>query len=54
MLVWDRAVIDYRFLQKAKDQAGIYFVTRPKSNSKLTRVGFNDIAPRPLNPPCPG
>ena len=49
MLVWDRAVIDYRFLQKAKDQAGIYFVTRPKSNSKLTRVGFNDIAPTPVN-----
>ena len=33
ILVRDRAVIDYRFLQKAKDQAGLYFITRPKSNS---------------------
>ena len=49
ILVWDRAVIDYRFLQKAKDQAGLYFVTRPKSNSNLTRAGFNDIAPTPVN-----
>lgn len=48
-LVWDRTVIDYRFLQKAKDQAWIYFVTSPKSNSKLTPTGFNDIAPTPIN-----
>ena len=49
ILVWDRAIIDYRYLQKAKDQAGIYFITRPKSNSKFTRVGFNTIAPTPVN-----
>ena len=49
ILVRDRAVIDYRFLQKAKDQAGLYFVTRPKSNSNFTSVGFNDIAPTSVN-----
>lgn len=49
ILVWDRAIIDYRFLQKAKDQAGLYFITRPKSNSNLTRVGFQGIAPTPVN-----
>ena len=49
ILVWDRAIMDYRFLQKAKDQAGLYFITRPKSNSNLTRVGFQDIAPTPVN-----
>jgi uncharacterized protein YdeI (YjbR/CyaY-like superfamily) len=49
ILVWDRAIIDYRFLQKVKDQAGLYFITRPKSNSNLTRSGLNDIAPIPAN-----
>lgn len=49
LLVWDRAIIDYRFLQKAKDQAGIYFVTRDKSNSNLTRVGLRSVAPIPVN-----
>ena len=47
--MWDRAIIDYRFLQKVKDQGGLYFITRPKSNSNLTRVGFQDIAPTPVN-----
>ena len=49
ILVWDRAIIDYRFLQKVKDQGGLYFITRPKSNSNLTRSGLNDIAPVPVN-----
>lgn len=49
ILVWDRAIIDYRYLQKAKDQAGIYFITRPKSNSNLTRVAYLDIAPTAVN-----
>jgi hypothetical protein len=49
ILVWDRAIIDYGYLQKAKDQAGIYFITRPKSNSNLTRVAYQDIAPTPVN-----
>jgi hypothetical protein len=49
ILVWDRAIIDYRYLQKAKDQAGIYFITRPKSNSNLTRVAYQDIAPTAVN-----
>ena len=47
--MWDRAIIDYRFLQKVKDQGGLYFITRPKSNSSLTRSGFHDIAPIPAN-----
>ena len=49
ILVWDRTIIDYRFLQKVKDQGGLYFITRPKSNSNLTRVGFQDITPTPVN-----
>ena len=49
ILVWDRAIIDYRYLQKAKDQAGIYFITRPKSNSNLTGVAYQDIAPITVN-----
>ena len=49
ILVWDRAIIDYRYLQKAKDQAGIYCITRPKSNSNLTRVAYLDIAPTAVN-----
>lgn len=49
ILVWDRAIIDYRFLQKVKDQGGLHFITRPKSNSNLTRSGFRDIAPGPVN-----
>ena len=49
IVVWDRAIIDYRHLQKAKDQAGIYFITRPKSNSNLTRVAYQDIAPTAVN-----
>lgn len=49
ILVWDRAVIDYQFLQKAKDQAGIYFITRPKSNSNFIRTAFNPVAPTPVN-----
>ena len=49
ILVWDRAIIDYRFLRKVKDQGGLYFATRPKSNSNLTRSGINDIAPIPVN-----
>ena len=49
ILVWDRAIIDYRFLQKVKDQGGLYSITRPKSNSNLTRSGFNDIASIAVN-----
>ena len=49
ILVWDRAIIDYRFLQKVKDQGGLYFITRPKSNSNLTRSGLNDIVLLPVN-----
>ena len=43
------AAYDYRFFQKAKDQAGLSFIIRPKSNSNLTRTGFNHIAPTPVN-----
>ena len=49
ILVWDRAIIAYRFLQKVKDQGGLYFITRPKSNSSFTRSGLDDIAPIPVN-----
>ena len=49
ILVWDRAIIDYCYLQKAKDQAGIYFITRPKSNCSFIRTAFNPVAPTPVN-----
>lgn len=41
IIAWDRAMLDFAWWQKAKDQKGLYFVTRPKSNTQLTRTGFN-------------
>ena len=32
LLIWDRAVIDFAFWNKCKDQRGIYFVTSTKDN----------------------
>ena len=49
ILVLDRVIIDYRFLQKGKDHGGHYTITRPESNSNLIRSGFHDIAPFPVN-----
>jgi len=40
LIAWDRAALDFGFWQKAKDTAGLYFVSRPKSNTALTRCGF--------------
>ena len=37
---YDRAVLDFRFWQKARDTAGLYFVSRPKSNTNLVRGGL--------------
>lgn len=42
IIAWDRAIIDFAWWQKAKDQKGLYVVTRPKSNTQLTRCGFRE------------
>jgi hypothetical protein len=36
LLGWDRAAIDFAFWQRAKATSGLYFVSREKSNMKLT------------------
>jgi len=40
LTVYDRAILDYPLWQKAKDTAGLYFVSRPKSNTNLMKCGF--------------
>ena len=42
IMAYDRAILDYRFWQKAKDTAGLYFVSRPKCNTNLLRGGFTE------------
>ena len=50
IIVWDRAIIDFEWWQAARNSKGLYFVTRPKSNTALTRVGFNEYNPAdPVN-----
>ena len=45
IVCWDRAIIDFAWWQKGKDTKGLYFITRPKSNTQLTRTGFNEYDP---------
>ncbi len=40
LIAYDRAILDYPLWQKAKDTAGLYFVSRPKSNTNLMKCGF--------------
>jgi len=40
IIAYDRAILDYQLWQKAKDTAGLYFVSRPKANTALMRCGF--------------
>ena len=40
IIAYDRAILDYLLWQHAKDTAGLYFVSRPKSNTSLTKCGF--------------
>lgn len=40
IVAYDRVILDYHYWQKAKDTAGLYFVSRPKSNTALMRCGF--------------
>ena len=40
MITYDRAVLDYRFWQKGRDTAGLYFVSRSNSHTNLMRSGF--------------
>lgn len=39
ILAWDKAGIDFTFWRKAKMSSGLYFISREKSNMKLTRCG---------------
>lgn len=43
LLSYDRVVLDFRFWQNAKDTRGLYFVSRPKSNTALMRCGFRPV-----------
>lgn len=50
ILTWDRAVLDFALWQNAKDTAGLYFVSRPKSNTALMRCGIRAVdAADPVN-----
>ena len=50
ILTGDRAVLDFALWQKAKDTAGLYFVSRPKSNTALMRCGIRAVdAADPVN-----
>lgn len=50
IVVWDRAMLDFAWWQDGKNLKGLYFVTRPKSNTQLTRSGFNSYdAADPVN-----
>ena len=42
IVCWDRAIIDFAWWQKGKDTKGLYIITRPKSNTQLTRTGYNE------------
>ncbi len=39
IIAWDKAGIDFRFWQKVKQSAGVYFISCEKKNMKLTRCG---------------
>ncbi|NJM37921.1 MAG: hypothetical protein HC845_08755 [Akkermansiaceae bacterium] len=41
LYAWDKACIDYRLWSQLKHTAGIYFITREKSNSIATVCGDN-------------
>lgn len=40
IMAYDRAILDFRLWQNAKDTSGLYFVSRPKSNTNLMKCGF--------------
>jgi len=43
ILAWDKAGIDFSFWQKAKNTAGLYFLSLEKSNMKLIRCGHRSF-----------
>jgi len=40
IIAWDKAGIDFRFWQKLKQSAGLYFISCEKKNMNLTRCGY--------------
>ena len=43
IIVWDKAGIDFRFWQNAKQRHGLYFISREKSNMELEVLGNKPI-----------
>lgn len=46
IIAYDRAALDFGYWHRAKATAGVYFISRPKSNTRFEECGYRTLDPK--------